>query len=102
DRAHDGAERRTQHCGQRVELRTFLMRWPEGTPDDVRHLADELAAVLMDRNGREVGPALALVFAYVVCELGGHASDADMLKRIMIDVGAIARRYGALKPHRPH
>src|SRR5262249_49450957 len=46
------------------------MKWPEGTPDDVKALADELARVLKGRNGQVVGPAIALVFAYVVAELG--------------------------------
>jgi hypothetical protein len=63
----------------------------------VRQLADELAAVLKDRNGREVGPAIALVFAYVVAELGGSP-----LQQVAIDVGELARKHGAFKFSRPH
>jgi len=73
------------------------MQWPEGTPDDVKALADELAHVLESHNGQVVGPAIALVFAYVVAELGNAP-----LERVVHDVGALARRYGALKLHRPH
>ena len=44
-------------------------RWPMDTPSEVRQLADQLAAVLKDQNGQIAGPAIALVFAYIVAEL---------------------------------
>jgi hypothetical protein len=74
-----------------------LPHWPAGTPDDVKALASELAAVVKGRNGQVAGPAVSLVFAYVVAELGGVP-----LKQVVIDVGELARKHGALKPMRPH
>src|SRR5262245_57985623 len=96
-----------QHCGQRTELRTFIRvesmsvlhapQWPIDTPPDVRQLADQLAAVLKGRNGQVAGPATALLFAFLVAELGNAP-----LRQVIADVGALARRHGAMRYRRPH
>lgn len=74
-----------------------IVNWPDGTPDDVRRLADALVAVLEGHGGQLVGSAIALVFACVVAELG----DAP-LEQVVSDVGQIAFRHGAFKPRPRH
>ena len=76
---------------------TQAPHWPADTPTDVRQLADALAAVLKDRNGQIAGPAIALVFAYTIAELGNAP-----LQQVIRDVGSLARRYGALKLQQTH
>jgi hypothetical protein len=82
---------------RRLQDYSIMVDWPTDTPTEVQQLADEIATMLKGKNGRLVGPAIALVFAYVVAELGNAP-----LKQVIRDVGALARRYGALKPQRPH
>jgi hypothetical protein len=73
-----------------------MVQWPKDTPPDVRCLADQLAAVLEGRSGQVAGPAIALTFAFVIAELGGFRDDEETVRAIVRDVGALARRYGAL------
>jgi hypothetical protein len=67
------------------------MQWPEGTPAEVARLADELVCILKGRSGQTVGPALALVFSYCICELGGGS-----LRQILRDVSRLAQKHRAL------
>jgi hypothetical protein len=69
----------------------FTVAWPKDTPDDVRRLADTLAAVLQGHSGQVAGPATAFVFAYLIAELGG-ADVGDVVR----DVGALACKHGAM------
>lgn len=73
-----------------------MVQWPKCTPEDVRDLADRLAAVLEGRSGQVAGPAIALTFAYVIAELGGFRDDAETVREIIRDVGRLAGKYGAL------
>jgi hypothetical protein len=67
------------------------------TPADVRRLADALAGVLLGIDGQQAGPAIALVYAYVVAELGGARDDPETLRQIIRGVGQLARKHGALQ-----
>jgi hypothetical protein len=53
-----------------MPLSVEVDRWPAGTPPEVSSLAGRLVEVLKGRSGQVVGPALSLVFAYTVAELG--------------------------------
>jgi hypothetical protein len=69
--------------------------WPEGTPEPVRAVADILAAVLRGRSASIAAPATALVLGYLIAESGD-----DDLRGVLIDLGEVARRHGAMRPAR--
>ena len=66
------------------------VQWPHDTPAEVRGLADDLATTVHGCPGPIAGPALLLVLAYTIAELGGSP-----LGEILVDLGVVARRHGA-------
>jgi hypothetical protein len=67
--------------------------WPADTPAEIAHIADELVELLDGRDGRLVAPALAMVFSYVIVEIG-RSQPGDVMRA----VGRVAIEHGAIKP----
>jgi hypothetical protein len=76
-----------------VTIRTRL-------PDDIavpaaKVVADEIISIL-NEHGREVaGPALTMVFSFMLLEFGGHSEDMGKLSEVLRDVGELVTKYGA-------
>jgi hypothetical protein len=73
---------------------------PIRLPDDfavpaAKAVADDLIAIL-NEHGREVaGPALSMVFSFMLLEFGGHSEDMAKLSEILQDVSKLITKYGA-------
>jgi hypothetical protein len=76
-------------------------------PDDIvvpaaKAVADELIAIL-NEHGREVaGPALSMVFSFMLLEFGGHSEDMGKLSEVLRDVGELVTKYGAATKQHSH
>jgi hypothetical protein len=57
-------------------------------------MADQLVDVLDGNSAQTIGPALGLVFSYFLVAASGARSS---LRDVLSEVGALARRHGALK-----
>lgn len=84
-----------------VAIRTRLSA-DTSAPVDVKALADELIALLNNYDRATIGPALSMVFAFTILELGGHAEDMAKLSEMMHDVASLATKYGAATERHMH
>jgi hypothetical protein len=74
------------------------MRWPAiDAPADVKALGKKLIAVMEGYDPTTIGPAISVVFGYVVLELADKADDMSAVDRMMADVRALVLRHGAAK-----
>jgi hypothetical protein len=58
-------------------------------------VADELIAVLNKHDRDVAGPALSMVFSFMLLEFGEHDGDMAKLSAILKDVGEIITKYRA-------
>ena len=72
------------------------------TPAAVTALANELIARLNHHERAIIGPALSMVFAFTILELGGHAEDMAKLSEILRDIASLVTKYNAAIPRHAH
>jgi len=77
-------------------------RWPDTVPPDVKRLADELISVLQGHSAEVMGPALSVVFAFVMCSIAGRAEDEASLDQMMADLTSVIVKYGAANMRNVH
>jgi hypothetical protein len=58
-------------------------------------VADELIAVLNKHDRDVAGPALSMVFSFMLLEFGEHDGDMRKLAEILKDVGELIAKYRA-------
>jgi hypothetical protein len=68
----------------------------------VKALADELIAIVNRYDSRIAGPAVSMLFSFVILECAGRGSDMAALSAILADVSQIITRYGAAIPRHAH
>jgi hypothetical protein len=80
-----------------VSIRT---RVPEDAIPVVKALADELIGVLNQHDRDVAGPALTMVFSFMLLEFGEHDGDMGTLAEILKDVGELITKYrAAIRKH---
>jgi hypothetical protein len=71
-------------------------------PAEVKALANELIAIVNRHDSRIAGPAVSMLFSFVILECAGRGSDMAALSQILQDVSQIITRYGAAIPRHAH
>ena len=84
-----------------VAIRTSLSA-DTNAPAEVKALADELIAFLNNHARAIIGPALSMVFAFTILELGGCAEDMAKLSEILRDISTLVTKYGAASVRHTH
>jgi len=95
------AQRTVDRDGERaiemVAIRTRVRVPADFAVPAAQAVADELIAVLNKHDRDVAGPALSMVFSFMLLEFGEHDGDMAKLTEILKDVGEIITKYHAAK-----
>ena len=65
---------------------------------EVKALADELIAIVNRHDSKIAGPAVSMLFSFMILECAGRGTDMAALSAILADVADIITKYGAAIP----